>query len=74
MFIVEVNHVSKGKGEGSLEWTIEGKGTSRSYEEVEQKTECGEADDNAGDNSVDEVEVVGEGVSEEEESGLEHQG
>ena len=74
MFVVKPNQEAKYKGEGSLEWTVVGKGSSRNYEEVEEKAECCETDDHAGDNLVGDIEVVGEGIAQEQESGLEHHG
>ena len=74
MFVVKPNQEAKYTGEGSLEWTVVGKGSGRNYKEVEEKAECRETDDHAGNNLVGDVEVVGEGVAQEEESGLEHQG
>ena len=39
-----------------------------------RETECGEADGNAGNGFVDEEKIVGEGITEEEEGSLEHEG
>ena len=45
----------------------------RDDEQVEKGTERGETDGDAGDNLVDGEEVVGEGITEEKETGLEHE-
>ena len=42
--------------------------------QVEQESKCGETDNDAGDGLVGAGEVAGEGIAQEEESGLEHQG
>ena len=72
MFAVEADQESKDDGEGGLECTVVGKGSSGNDEEVEKKTECRETNDNAGNDPVDGEEVAGEGVAKEEESRLEH--
>lgn len=74
MFTVEANQETKDSGEGGLEWAVVGKGSDRDDEEIEEKTKCREPDDNASDDFVDGVEVVGECITEEEESSLEHEG
>ena len=66
MFAVEANQETKDNGEGSLEWAVVGKGSGGDNEEVEEKTEYCKTDDNTCDDSVDGVEVVGEGITEEE--------
>ena len=71
--VVEANEKTKDEGEGSLEWAIVGKGGGGTDEKVKEKTGCQETDDNAGNNSVDEEEIVGQGIAEEEESRLEHE-
>ena len=43
-------------------------------EEIEKETEQGETDGDAGDDSVDGEEVIGKSITEEEESGLKHEG
>jgi len=45
--VVEANKKSKGKGKGSLEWTIVGKSGGGSDEQVKEKAERRETDDNA---------------------------
>ena len=57
-----------------MEWTIVKDEGSENYEEVEEGTRRGETDGDAGDNLVDGEEVVGEGIAEEEYTGLEQQG
>ena len=74
VFVVETNHEAKDERERGLDWTIVGESGSGNDEEVEQQTKYGETNGDAGDNLVDGEEVVGEGVSKEEETGLEHQG
>ena len=74
MFVVETDHKTKDEGEWGLEWTVVREGCSGNDEEVEEKTERGETDCDAGDNLVYEEEVVGEGITKEEESTLEHEG
>ena len=74
MFVVEINHKAKDEGEWGLEWTVVRESCSENDEEVEEETERSETDGDAGDNLVYEEEVVGEGIAEEGESALEHQG
>ena len=74
MFVVEINHKAKDEGEWGLEWPVVRESRSGNDEEVEQETERGETDGDAGDNLVYEEEVVGEGVAEKGESTLEHEG
>ena len=74
MFVVETNQEMKDEGSWRLEWTIVGKSGGRNDEEVEKETERSETYDDAGDSLVDEEEVVGKSITEEEESGLEHEG
>ena len=63
MFIVETDHEAKGEGSWGLEWAIIGKSSGGNDEDVEKKTEAGETDDDAGDDLVDEEEVVGKGIT-----------
>ena len=74
MFVIETNYESKNAGERSLEWTVVGESGSGNDEEVEQETKRGETDGDPGGSLVYGEEVVGEGIAEEEESALEHQG
>ena len=69
-----MNQKSKDKGGGSLEWAAVGRSSGENDGEVEEKTDCRGIDDNTCDNFVDEEEVIGEGVTEEEWEGLEHEG
>ena len=57
-----------------MEWTVVRESCSGNDEEVEQETERGETGGDAGDNFVYEEEVVGEGITEEGENTLEHEG
>ena len=74
MLAVEPDQGSKDKGERGLEWTVVGKGSRGNDEEVEEKTGYRETDGNVSDNFVDGEQVVGEGITEEEESELKHEG
>ena len=74
VFVVETNHEAKDEGERGLEWTGIGESGSGNDEQVEEDAKRGETDGDAGDNHVDGEEVVGEGIAEEEETGLEHEG
>ena len=74
MFVVETDHKAKDEGEWGLEWTVVRESCSGKDEEVEQETERGETGGDAGDNFVYEEEVVGEGITEEGENTLEHEG
>ena len=74
MFVVKANQEVKDEGGWGLKWAIIGKSSGGNDEEVEEETECSETDDDAGDDFVDEVEVVGKSITEEEESGLKHEG
>ena len=56
--------------ERGLEWTAVGESRNGNNEEVEEKTEHGETDSDAGGNLVDEEDVFGDGIAN-EESGLE---
>ena len=56
-----------------MERTVVGKGSGESDEEIAKMTEHHKTDNNATDNFVDEIEVVGEGTTEEEERGSEHE-
>ena len=62
------------EGEWCLERAVVGQGSGGNDEAVEEDSEGGETDEDAGDSFVDEEEVVGEGATKEEESGLEHEG
>ena len=73
VFAVETNQGAKNEGERGLEWAIVGESGSRNREQIEEEGKHGETDGNAGDNLVDEEEVVGERVTEEQESGLEQE-
>ena len=57
-----------------MEWAVVGKGGSGNDEKVGEETERGETDDDAGVDFVDGEEVVGKSITEEEESGLKHEG
>ena len=74
MLAVEPDQGSKDKGERGLEWTVVGKSSRGNDEEVEEKTGYRETDGNVSDNFVDGEQVVGEGITEEEESELKHEG
>ena len=74
MVVVETNQEAKDEGDGGLKWTVVGKSSGGDYEEVKEETEYSEADEDAGDGLVDEEEVVGKSVTEEEESDLKHEG
>ena len=56
-----------------MEQAIIGRNSSRNNEEVEKETEWSETDDDTGNNFVDEAEVVGKSIVE-EESGLNNEG
>jgi len=53
-------------------WNGQLKDSGRNDEQVEE-TKLSETDEDVGDSSVDEVEVVGKGITKEEERGLEHE-
>ena len=74
VFVVGVNQGVKDDGEWDLEWAIMGKSGSGNDEQVEDDSKRGGTDDDTGDSLVDEEEVAGEGIAEEEESSLEYQG
>ena len=74
VFVVKTNHEAKDEGEWGLEWAVVGESGGGNDEQVEEETKCSETDDDTGDSLVDEEEVVGEGITEEEEGSLEHQG
>ena len=74
VFVVEANQEVKNEGERGLEGAVVGECSSGNNEQIKEDTKCGETDGDAGDNLVDGEEVVGESISEEEESGLEHEG
>ena len=74
MFVVETNQTVKDEGERGLEWTVVGERGNGNNEEVEEKAERGETDSDAGGNLVDEEKVFGDGIADEEESGLEQEG
>ena len=70
MLTVEANQVAEDERWGGLEWTSEGQGRGGDDEDIEEETECGKTNEDAGNNFIDEVEVVGERTAEEEESSL----
>jgi len=72
VFTVETNQKAKDEGGMSLERGIIRYGGCGNNEQVEE-TECGETDNDASDNPVDEEEEGGEGTTKEEESGLKHE-
>ena len=74
MCIVEANHETDGEGSRGLERTVVEKGTGGNDDQVEEEAEGCETNDDTGDGSIDEEEVVGECVTEEEESDLKHEG
>ena len=73
VFVVKANQETEDEGRWSLEWAIIGKRSGGNDEEVEEETEGSETDDDAGDNVVDKIEVLGKSIAKEEESGLEHE-
>ena len=74
VLVVESNQVAKDEGGWGLERAVVGKGGSGNDEEIEKETERGETDDDTGNDPVDGEEVVGKSITEEEESGLKHEG
>ena len=73
MIIVEANHEADDEGDWGLEWTVVGESGSGGDEQVEEDTERCKTDYDPGDDTFDSEEVVGEGITEKEESGLEHE-
>ena len=74
MFVVKTNQEAKDEGNWRLERAVIRKGGGGDNEEVEEEAERSETDEDAGYNLVDEVEVVGKSIAEEEKGNLEHQG
>ena len=74
MPVVKSNQEEKDERGWRLKWAVIGKSSGGNNEEVEEETECSETDDDAGNNFVDGVEVIGKSITEEEESGLKHEG
>lgn len=64
MSALEANQEMKDNGEGCLGWAVVGRGSSGDNKEVGEKTEWCKTYGKACDNSVDEVAVVGEGITE----------
>ena len=73
VFIVEVNHVADDERARGLEWTVVGESGSGENEQVEEETEGGKTDSDCSDNFVYGEEVAGEGITEKEKCGLEHE-
>lgn len=73
VFVVEINHEMEEMGKWGLEWAVVGQNAGKNDEGVEEETGCGETGDDPSDQIVDSQEVVGEGVTEEEKSDLEHE-
>ena len=66
MFVVGTDQEAKDKKDWHFGWGIVGKGSGASYEEVEEYTER-QAYDDAGNGLVDGEEVVGKGITKEEQ-------
>ena len=73
MFTFEANHVADDEGYWGLEWAVVGEGGGGDDEQVEEDTERGKTNDDPCNDTVDSKEVVGEGITKKEESGLEHE-
>ena len=74
VLVVKPNHESDDEGGRGLEWAVVGEGGGGNDEQVEEETEGCETDHHTGDGSIEEEEVVGECIAEEEESNLKYEG
>ena len=73
VFVVETNKEAKDERGWCLEWAIVRKGSGGNDEEVEEETERSEAHYDAGNDLVDGEEVVGKGITKEEQTSLKHE-
>ena len=74
VFVVKPNQEAKDQGNWRLERAVIRKGGGGGDDEVEEEAERSEPDGDAGDNLVDEVEVVGKSIAEEEKGKSEASG